>query len=162
MTTERRFCELRFDEHRGLRGIAMPYGTVAALPWGQERFEPFAFGDLADADLILNVFHDRGRPVARTRGGGLTFADTSDALRVEALLPETRAADEALSEVRAGLLRGFSVEFRALEERQQGHLRIVQRAILTDLGLVDRPAYEGATVHARMAQSGQRRKRLWL
>ena len=159
-TAERRFAELRFDDGRGLRGIAMPYGTVAVLPWGEERFEPGAFGDVAGADLILNVFHDRARPVART-GAGLSFRDAADALHVEAMLPETRAADEALAEVRAGLLRGFSVEFRAIQERLQGRLRIIQRAKLVDLALVDRPAYQGATVHTRMMQT-QRRPRVWL
>lgn len=160
-TPERRFCELRYDEGRGLRGIAMPYNQVCVMPWGEERFEPGAFGDVAGADLILNRMHDRAAPLARV-GAGLTFRDTPEALHVDAILPENvRAADNALAEVRAGLLRGFSVEFVALEERAQGRLRIVQRAKLTDLALVDRPAYRGATVQARMAQAG-RRPRVWL
>ena len=90
---------LRFAKGGGrtLSGTAIRYGDVARLPWGQERFEPGAFDDVAGADVILNVAHDRGRPIARTGGGGLVLADSADALTIRADLPATREADDALA-----------------------------------------------------------------
>ena len=131
----------------------MPYGALAeppAVPM-PERFEPGAFGDLSGADVILNRQHLRAAPLARTGGGGLTLADGPDALRMSADLPETREAADALTLVRAGILRGLSVEFRALRERIERGVRVIVRAKLIRIGLVDEPAYKGAGVEARQA-----------
>ena len=46
-------------------------------------------------------------------GAGLTLFDDGKELRLEAVLAETRDADDALTLVRSGLLRGYSVEFDA-------------------------------------------------
>ena len=46
--------------------------------------------------------------------------------------------------VRSGVLRGLSVEFRAIRDRFVGDLREIGRAVLDGLGLVDRPAYAGS------------------
>ena len=150
---ERRFTELR-AEGRRLSGV-MPYGDVARLPWGSERFAPGAFGpDVGALDVILNVQHERGRPLARTGGGGLMLADGPRALEIQAELPRTRDADDALVLVRSGVLRGLSIEFAATRERHEGRVRVVEGADLSGLGVVDRPAYPGATVAARVSTRG--------
>ena len=92
----------------------MPYGAVAVLPWGRERFEARAFAGGAD-DVILNRQHDRGRPLART-GAGLVLTEAADALMLRAEIPAGVEQDQALADVRAGILRGLSVEFVAVEE----------------------------------------------
>ena len=74
---ERRHCELRAEEGRVLSGVAVRYGDVARLPWGEERIRAGAFGDVAGADIIANVQHDRARPIAWTDGGGLAIAHGS-------------------------------------------------------------------------------------
>ena len=147
---ERRFAavELRADS-RELNGVVMPYGSTATLPWGRELFEPGAFGTLDD--VILNVQHDRARPLARTGGGGLTLTDSPEALTMRAMLPETRDGNDALVNVRGRILRGLSVEMEVSGERMEGDLRIVSRATLYGIGLVDRPAYSAAEVAARAA-----------
>lgn len=158
--TERRTVELRADpEGRRLSGVAVRYGDVA--PGFEERFEPGAFGDVDRADVVLNVQHDRGRPLARTGGGGLSLEDAGDALRMAATLPVTREADDTLALVRAGVLRGLSVEFRPLQERSEGGVRIVERAALSGLAVVDRPAYPASTVAARNAGDAGRRRGRW-
>ena len=149
---ERRFTELR-AEGRRLSGV-MPYGDVARLPWGSERFEAGAFGAVGALDVILNVHHERARPIARTGGSGLVLVDGSRALEIRAELPRTRDADDALELVRVGVLRGLSIEFSATRERQEGRLRVVEGADLAGLGVVDRPAYTGATVSARLFEDG--------
>ena len=160
---ERRFAELRYEgEGRTLAGVAVRYGDVATLPWGRERIEARAFGDLADADLILNAMHQRARPLARTQGGGLELTDRGDLLEVRAVLPETRDADDALELVRAKVYRGFSIEFVAegerIEGRGAGAIRVVERASLRALAVVDKPAYGDSQVSTRRTP----RRRVWL
>ena len=58
------------------------------------------------ADVILNVQHDRGRPIARTGGGGLELLDNSIELGIRATIPETRDGDDALKLVNKRILRG--------------------------------------------------------
>ena len=148
---ERRYFELRFDsDERRITGTAMRYGDVAVLPWGdKERFEPGAFGEVAGADVILNIQHDRAQPIARTLGGTLRLSDSSGELTIDATLPDTPAANGALANVRAGILRGFSVEFMPKETRKEDGVIIVEKASLPAIGLVDRPAYKKSRVHPR-------------
>ena len=134
--------------------MAIRYGDTATLPWGRERFEPGAFGDVAGADVILNVAHDRTRPIARTGGAGLALVDTSERLAMRAELPVTQEADDALALVRVGVLRGLSVEFRAVAERIEGGVRVIERAVLSAVGLVDTPAYPASEVEARRRRKG--------
>ena len=134
---------------RRLRGVVVAYGDTAMTRAGPERFEPGAFGDVAELDTVLNVQHTAAIPIARTGGSGLTLADSPDALAFEAVLPNTRAADDALELVRTGVLRGASMEFLAFEERNEAGVRVVTRAALPGLGLVDRPAFPASTVEAR-------------
>ena len=96
---ERRYAELR-QEGRRLLGTAIRYGEIATLPFGHERFEPGAFAPLSD--VILNVQHDRGRPLARTGGGGLMLHDDPAELRIEASLPDTQVGNDTLSLVKSG------------------------------------------------------------
>ena len=140
-TLETRAFELRRQGDRRLTGIAMRYGSVAQLPFGGERFEPGAFGDIANADIILNHQHDRGIPLARTGGGGLVMDDNERRLILLADLPNTTAANDALELVDKRILRGFSIEFFAQEERFENRIRVVEKADIVGVGLVDRPAY---------------------
>ena len=145
---EKRFLELR-SEGRSIVGAALRYGDTARTPGGLERFEAGAFGDVGNADVILNLQHDRTRPLARTQGGGLRLTDSAEALQVTATLPETRDANDALALVKSGVLRGLSVEFHAIRERfEEGH-RIIKEASLVGIGLVDRPAYPASIAEAR-------------
>ena len=135
-------------------GIAIRYGDEARLPGFRERFEAGAFGDVAALDVLANVHHDRGRPLARTGGGGLTFADGADAAAL----------------LRRRVLRGYSLEFRVEGERFEGGVRIVERAALRGLALVDRPAYgeslaaiaERAAAAEDIPRNTLRRRRVWL
>ena len=161
---ERRYFELRADvERRQLSGVVMRYGDVARIgPRREETFIPGAFGDVAALDVILNIQHTRARLIARTGGGGLELTDSPQALEVAATLPNTRESDDALEMVKRGLLRGFSIEFGALEQRNEGIRRIVQRAVLGNIGLVDRPAYGDSLVALRAEGMAPARRRFWL
>ena len=128
---------------RTLSGVAMPYGTVS--PSFRERFLPAAFGPVEAVDITLQ--HDDGIVLAR----GATLTDSPTELSVSAILAEGAAA---LTLVARKALRGFSVEFRPTRERREAGVRVVERAELVGLSLVDKPAYPAAGAEVR-AKSGR-------
>ena len=132
--------------------MALRYGDVATIGGQPERFEPGAFGDVAAMDVVLNRQHDRRTPLARTGGGGLSLQDGPESLTMAAALPKTRDAADTLELVKTGVLRGLSVEFHALCERFDGALRVIERAVLTGLGVVDKPAYAESTIATRQLE----------
>lgn len=160
---QRRFFELRADvDQRLLEGTALAYGDVAQIPGGEEMIEAGAFGAVDRLDLVLNVQHNRGRPLARTGGGGLVLTDSLEALTVAATLPNTREADDTLELVIKKVLRGFSIEFLPVRQRQEGRRAVITSARLGGLAVVDQPAYPASTVEARAEEHASRRRRLWL
>ena len=119
---------------RTLTGEAVRYGQQATDR--PERFEPGAFQPLGD--VHLNLQHDRAIPIAD--GDRLILTDTPQALEVRATLPD----GAALTLVRRGALRGLSVEFRALDEhRDSNGVRVIEKARLEAIGLVDSGSYAG-------------------
>ena len=68
-----------------------------------------------------------GRVLGTPENGGLYL---------RANLPETRESDDALALVRAEVLTGLSVEFRAEKERMAGGVRVIEKAVVAGVGLV--------------------------
>lgn len=129
---------------RTLTGTAMRYGDVS--PDFRERFEPGAFGEVRP--VPLNLQHDSGIVLAPA----VSLTNSPEALRVRATLPE---GSGVLALVRRRALSAFSVEFKPTREhRDAAGVRVVERATLTGLALVDRGAYPGATAEVR-ARSGR-------
>ena len=144
---EYRFTEFREVEGRTVYGVVVDYSDTSLRPGGmQERFEVGAFGDVAALDTILHFQHERARPLARTNGGGLLLRDSPERLEVAATLPETRDGDDALLLAQKGILRGFSTEFNARRERYESNTRIIERAALPGLGMVDSPSYPQSVI----------------
>ena len=117
---------------RTLTGLAMRYGDIS--PDFRERFVPGAFGKVRTVDV--NLQHDPALVAVRDA----LLTDSPRELRVRADLPEGSAA---LALVKRGALNGFSIEFHAKAERREAGVRVVERADLTGLALVDRGAYPG-------------------
>ena len=138
--------------HGRLSGTVLSYGDVASVGGISERFEPGAFGDVVGLDLVLNVAHQRTRPIARTGGAGLTLSDSPESLTMSVEPPDTADARDTLALVKAGVLRGVSVEFRAIAERFENGVRIITGALLTGLAIVDKPAYGESTIQARQLE----------
>ena len=150
MTTEIRCkVELREDDTRQspgrLTGTLLTYGERAC-----DRPELFERGSIdldaikASGGIVINRMHTRGAPIMRVvpelRG---------DKLVIDTALPETQAGRDAAVEVREGLMRGLSVEFRALRARMVNGVRRISAAALVAGGLVDDPSYSGSTVEVR-------------
>ena len=143
---EYRFTPVSLDG-RVLSGVVMRYGEIATGAPRPERFDPGAFR-FPDDGVILNVQHDRNRPLARTPDT-LILKDTAAALELRAELPETREGTDTLELVRSRVLTGLSVEFRAVKEHFEAGVRVITEALLSGVAVVDRSAYSGSVVEAR-------------
>ena len=145
----------------------------------KERFASRAFEyrvEQPDADIHLLVGHDYGKPLASKLTETLSLTDGDDALSFEASIPasvlDTQHGRDALALLSAGLAVGLSPGFRLPPERavedaesverepdnpdegQNGAvIRTVKAALLYELSLVTRPAFEEAQVEARRWQA---------
>ena len=146
-------CELREDETRQspgrLVGTAMTYNEEA-----RDRREVFEVGALTwdPTGIVVNRQHARTAPIVRVvpEVRGL-------AVVIDARLPDTSSARDAVKEVREGLLRGLSIEFKAIRQSYRAGVRYIQEATLFAVGLVDSPSYAGSTAEVR-----GKRVRRWL
>ena len=77
---------------------------------------------------MFNVHHRDDRPIAR-EPGTLTFESRADGLYLRATSRHKAEADDALALVRAEVLTGLSVEFRADEEKMVAGVRGSQRPL---------------------------------
>ena len=154
-TYEVRFCELRQTDDRVLTGTIVRFNDEARIAgMFRERINKGALEPRSD--MILNASHNRALPLARMNGpdsANLTLRETTEALEIRARIVDTSIGNDALANVRAGLLTGFSVEMAVHEDdwREDATLRIVRRATLHGIALVDRPAYPQSSVEAREA-----------
>ena len=125
---------------RTLSGRVMTFGDVS--PEHRERFLPGAFGPAPSAPL--NIQHDRSMVVLEA--GRYALNDTGRTLEIRAELP---AGSAALSLVRRGALNGYSVEFHSRSERRASGVRVIERAALVGIGLVDQPSYPDSLAEVR-------------
>ena len=145
---EKRFAEFRVDDD-GISGTIIRYGDRSSFGDWSEEFLP---DSISFDDMIVNLQHDRSRPVARTGGAGLTITNGPESLDASISFPETVYGREARELVSAGILRGFSMEFRASGERWKGRHRVVLAARMTGFAIVDKPAYTDSQIAKRMAE----------
>ena len=154
-----------------LEGVLVPYGVPihigeASGSGGQGFEEVFEPGSLEANGLLVNVPQPvpdpRGRPLART-GKDLELRDGPDAMRAMLTLPDTIDGRRVRARVDAGELTAFSAAFQVLEEewtappapdRVQGDRRIVRRARLVGLALMDRPEHASPLVDGGRVRPG--------
>lgn len=141
----------------------------------KERIASRAFAyrvERADEDIHLLVGHDYGKPLASKRAGTLALEDGDDALEFRATITpqvaDTSHGRDALALLEAGLAIGISPGFRIPPKRavpnaetmedepnrpgegmHRAMIRTVLAALLYELSLVTRPAYDEAQVEAR-------------
>ena len=139
-------CSIKIEdraegEPARLVGVLLPFNERA-----KDRAEFFESGSVSwpQSGLTLRRQHNRHQPI-------LNFlpVEVEGRLTVDAPLPDTVAGRDAAAEIRGGLFKGLSIEFRAVRENFVGGVRRISEAVLTGAGLVDSPAYESATVEAR-------------
>ena len=130
---------------RTLSGVVLRYGDVS--PEHRERFVPGAFAPVPDVPLVLQ--HDAGMRVLEP--GAFILNDSERELRIRAELSHGSAA---LDLVRRGALNGYSVEFHARAERREAGVRVIERAALVGIGLVDQPSYPDSLAEVRERARG--------
>ena len=139
---------------RTLIGTVLAYGEEALVEYRggliRERFVPGAFDPVPAVPLVMQ--HDEAMPIARA--GEYELRDSRAALEIQATLPEKSAAAHL---VKTGALSGYSVKFVPLRESMQAGIRVIERASLKHVGLVDSGAYSGsvAEVRARGKRGGR-------
>ena len=155
-----RLVEIRAvpDGSRTIEGTVVSYGDVAKLPWGSERF--VRGGITWSDDTMLTVQHDRTKALARV-GAGLTLEDGPEALTMRATMPNTTLGNDTLELVRAGVLRGLSLEFVPTRTRNEGRVSVVEAARMSGLSVVDVPAYSESVIARERAKQSPR-SRVWL
>ena len=148
--TEHRRAEVRAAPGRRLIGTPMVYGAEARvqMPDGRpvrERFVAGAFSEyLLSGKTTVNLQHDATVEIASTVAsdrGLLELRDGPAELSMVATMPTGDVFDDVLAMVSAGDTAQLSVEFRALDEQVLGDRRIVRKATLPAVSLVDRGAY---------------------
>ena len=148
--------ECREDETRSgpgrLIGRILTYGQRAI-----DRAELFERGALTwPADgVVLNRQHARGQPIMRVMPRLV-----GDELRIDQALPDTVAGRDTATEIRAGLMRGLSVSFQAQRQAFEGGVRLIQKAAMTAIAVVDDPSYD-APVEVRARGHERRHRRAW-
>lgn len=132
-----------------LEGVPVPYGVPIRVGGAfEEVFEP---GSVLASGLLVHVRGEWDRPLARS-GKGLDLHDGPGGLRATVTLPDTGEGRRVRARVEAGELTAFSAAFQALEEEwPAADRRIVRRARLVGLALVDRPEHESPLVDGMRA-----------
>ena len=140
-----------------LWGVLLRYEERA-----RDRPEVFARGALSwpKEGIVINEQHNRQAPILRA----IPYID-GDEVKIDAAVPNTARGRDAVTNIRAGVLTGLSVEFRSKAEGRRGNLREIRSAILGAAALVDTGAYSGSTVEVREraeVRTQARIARLWL
>lgn len=152
-------AEVRASVGRTLHGHAALFNVEARIAGRfAEVLLPGCFkGSLGGRDILALSDHDPAKVLGRTRGGSLRLAEDGRGLAFEADLPATRAADDVLELVRAGLAGGCSFGFSVAQdgERWIGNRRELRAVTLHEISIVSAwPAYDGTSVNARARAPG--------
>lgn len=167
---------------RRLKG-RFPYGKRATLSDGgktgrpqKETFAPRAFAyrvDRPEEDIHLLIGHSYDRPIASRGAGTLDLVDRDDALTFTAIIDEETQeiswVQDFFRAFNAGLVGGISPGFRlpppravakpevvTEEDPREGTalIRTILAALLYELSLVTRPAYDETEVEAEERSAG--------
>ena len=151
-TTSLIVCEVRLadDPSRAtpgrISGMLLPYDRSARTR--SEKFSPGALRWASDG-IVLNTHHDSRTPFMRV----VPLADKAG-VRIDSPLPDTSRGRDVAAELRGGLYRGLSVEFRSLKEHREGLLRVIDDAWLEAASLVTNPDYETEVEVRQEAHTG--------
>lgn len=164
-----------------------PYGKLATVRdrgrVRKERFSRRAFKFAVEdpsRDIDLLAGHSFDRPLATRRLGSLELEETDDGLNFVATLPpeseQPSWVQDTVKAVRGGLARGISPGFRvppssAVSNAEEllpepGNpgvmIRQINSAVLFELSVVTRPAYDETSVELRAAETNLERFYRWL
>jgi phage head maturation protease len=131
-------------ETRTLRGLIVPFGAVGNTSAGAVEFHPEAFGQIRAEEVILNMEHERTRPLGRGIVGSEKV--TPAGIEMAFKIAPTTAGTDALIEAAEGLRPAFSIEASADEYEIDKGVMKVTRATLTAVAHVTNPAFKAAQI----------------
>lgn len=129
---------------RTIEGLIVPFAKVGNTSAGPVRFEFGAFGEVDASKLVLNMEHDRTRPIGRGIAGSekITPAGVSMAFKIA----PTVAGNDALVEAAEGLRPSFSIEAELGQYKIEKGVIVVKSANLTGVAHVTNPAFKDANI----------------
>jgi HK97 family phage major capsid protein len=131
-------------ETRTLRGLIVPFGAVGNTSAGAVEFHPEAFGQIKAEEIVLNMEHERTRPLGRGIAGSEKV--TPAGIEMAFKIAPTTAGTDALIEAAEGLRPAFSIEATADEYTINKGVMQVTRATLTGVAHVTNPAFKAAQI----------------
>ncbi|HEU0194653.1 MAG TPA: HK97 family phage prohead protease [Gaiellales bacterium] len=145
---------LEAKDGRILEGCIVPYGEATKVSDGGpayfELFEPGCFRKQLRAADKLELRYEHRDDLGSSVGVGRALHEEASGLYGEFTVHQGAFGDQALELVRSGVLPGFSVEFRDrfAQWRKVGETVVRSSCELFSVGLVRKPAYQGALVTA--------------
>ena len=139
--------EIRFKEDESrqspgiLTGTLMTYETRASDR--PEIFEQDAL-EWADDGIVVFEMHNPHAPIVRV----IPFLE-GRALKINAPFPNTTRGRDAATNLREGVLKGLSVEFKAVRQSYRSGVRSISKAMLKGAALVIEPAYTDSLAEVR-------------
>ncbi len=132
------------SETRTIKGLVVPFSKVGNTSAGPVQFEFGAFGDIDASAIVLNMEHDRTRPVGRGIAGSEEI--TPNGVSMAFKIAPTNAGNDALVEASEGLRPSFSIEAEVDKYNIQKGVMIVSAAKLTGVAHVTKPAFKDANI----------------
>jgi len=129
---------------RTITGLIVPFARVGNTSAGPVQFSFGAFGEIDPSQIVLNMEHDRTRPLGRGIAGSeqVTPAGVSMAFKIA----PTGAGNDALVEASEGLRPAFSIEAKVNEYTIEKGVMIVSNANLEAVAHVTSPAFADAKI----------------
>lgn len=132
------------QETRTLRGLIVPFQQTGSTSAGLVEFHPEAFGEIKAEELVLNMEHERTKPLGRGIAGSEKV--TPAGIEMAFKIAPTTAGTDALIEAAEGLRPAFSIEASANEYTIEKGVMKVSKATLTGVAHVTTPAFKAAQI----------------
>ena len=146
-----------------VEGYAAVFDTVTDLGWIKEVIDRHAFDNADMSDIVMKYNHeDSILPMARTRGGSLTFAIDDHGLKIRAELPNTTQNRDIYILIENRVLSKMSFAFTVKKQEYDYDTdtrKIIEFDKIFDVSVVDVPAYETTEIYARSKEQYEEEKR---
>jgi HK97 family phage major capsid protein len=131
-------------ETRTIKGLVVPFAKVGNTSAGPVRFEFGAFGEIDPSQIVLNMEHDRTRPLGRGIAGSEEISPAGISMAFK--IAPTGAGNDALVEASEGLRPAFSIEANVNEYTIEKGVMVVSSANLEAVAHVTNPAFKDAQI----------------
>ena len=133
------------SEQREVVGIAVPFGQVAEVR-AEGYKESFALGSIAD-NVEAPVYYRHDHAENGLAIGYIKEAiSNDDGFNVVAKIHKNAKGDKVLGDIAAGKIKGFSVGFIPLEQREDNGVVVRTKIDLQEISLAENPVYSGAAL----------------